>query len=73
MSPGHEPVNGPLQECDVACPYCGEIVTLLIDPSVSGAQSYIEDCQVCCRPMVIELPQGPGGDVGTPQVRRDDD
>ena len=34
------------------CPYCGEIVTVLLDPSVAH-QSYVEDCEVCCRP--IEL------------------
>ena len=37
---------------DVACPYCGETILVRIDLS-AGAQSYIEDCQVCCQP--IEL------------------
>jgi hypothetical protein len=36
------------------CPYCGEPVQLLVDPS-AGAQQYIEDCQVCCRPMVVDV------------------
>jgi hypothetical protein len=35
-----------------SCPYCGEVIELLIDGSVSE-QSYIEDCQVCCRPIII--------------------
>ena len=34
------------------CPYCGEPVTLALDAS-AGDQSYVEDCQVCCRPMVV--------------------
>ena len=34
------------------CPYCGESIEILIDTSVPE-QEYIEDCQVCCRPMVI--------------------
>lgn len=34
------------------CPFCGESISLLVDLS-AGAQSYIEDCQVCCRPMQI--------------------
>lgn len=34
------------------CPYCGELITLLIDPS-SENQDYIEDCEVCCRPIRI--------------------
>ena len=36
------------------CPYCGEPVQLLVDSS-AGAQQYIEDCQVCCRPMVVDV------------------
>jgi len=43
-----------LLEADISCPYCGEIITILVDES-GGEQSYIEDCQVCCRPMVIKL------------------
>ncbi|MGE4365871.1 CPXCG motif-containing cysteine-rich protein [Thermomonas sp.] len=37
---------------DVACPYCGEPVTLMLDAS-AGAQHYIEDCAVCCRPITV--------------------
>ncbi len=36
------------------CPYCGEPVQLLVD-ATAGAQQYIEDCQVCCRPMVVDV------------------
>ncbi|MEM1411295.1 MAG: CPXCG motif-containing cysteine-rich protein [Pseudomonadota bacterium] len=36
------------------CPYCGEPVQLIVDAS-AGLQSYVEDCQVCCRPMVVEM------------------
>lgn len=43
-----------LVERDVSCPFCGETITLLIDAS-AGAQSYIEDCQVCCRPMQVTV------------------
>jgi len=41
-----------IQEKDIGCPYCGEIITVLVDAS-AGNQKYIEDCQVCCRPMDI--------------------
>lgn len=40
----------PLIEHAIQCPYCGEIITVLIDCSTSD-QEYIEDCQVCCRPI----------------------
>lgn len=36
------------------CPYCGEEIELVIDLSVEG-QTYIEDCQVCCRPMHVSV------------------
>ena len=35
---------------EIQCPYCGETVEIVVDCSVES-QSYIEDCQVCCRPM----------------------
>lgn len=41
-----------LPTVDVQCPYCGETITLVIDDS-AGAQNYIEDCQVCCRPITV--------------------
>jgi len=34
----------------VQCPYCWEVIDVLLDCSVNE-QSYIEDCQVCCRPI----------------------
>ncbi len=34
------------------CPYCFETISMLLDPS-AGGQSYIEDCEVCCRPIQI--------------------
>ena len=36
------------------CPYCGEAIKLILDTSVPH-QSYIEDCEVCCRPMIINV------------------
>ncbi len=41
-----------LTEQQINCPYCGERIDILVDPGDAGV-AYIEDCQVCCRP--IEL------------------
>ncbi len=41
-------------EQEVCCPYCGEWIVLVVDGSVSR-QIYIEDCSVCCCPMVISV------------------
>ncbi len=38
----------------IDCPYCGEPNLLAIDVS-AGAQRYVEDCQVCCRPMTVTV------------------
>ncbi len=34
------------------CPYCGEDISMVLDTSVRQ-QTYIEDCEVCCRPIEI--------------------
>ncbi len=34
------------------CPYCWEQISMLLDSSVNQ-QAYIEDCEVCCRPIEI--------------------
>ena len=40
---------------DVECPYCGALNEITIDPSGGESQSYVEDCQVCCRPWEVEV------------------
>ena len=42
------------EEHPVACPCCGVTSWVLIDCTL-GRQSYVEDCQVCCRPMVLDI------------------
>jgi len=36
------------------CPHCWETISVLVDPSVSE-QTYVEDCEVCCRPIQIRV------------------
>ncbi len=43
-----------LPSTQIDCPYCGESIDLLVDDS-AGDQQYIEDCQVCCRPIVVTV------------------
>jgi len=47
-------MGAPLVERRVRCPYCNEQLWLLLDVS-AGAQSYVEDCQVCCQPMQVSF------------------
>lgn len=39
-----------LTQSTITCPYCSERLDILIDPSDLD-QQYIEDCQVCCKPI----------------------
>ncbi|MBN1465636.1 CPXCG motif-containing cysteine-rich protein [candidate division KSB1 bacterium] len=38
----------------IACPYCGQKIIFDVDPSVP-LQDYVEDCQVCCRPIFLTV------------------
>ncbi|HVK51870.1 MAG TPA: CPXCG motif-containing cysteine-rich protein [Pseudoxanthomonas sp.] len=43
-----------LPSADIECPYCGEVITVFVDDS-AGEQDYIEDCQVCCKPIQMHV------------------
>lgn len=43
-----------LEAATIQCPYCWETLEISVDPSVRE-QSYVEDCQVCCQPIVISI------------------
>lgn len=51
-----------LQTCVVTCPWCGEMIELVVDSSIS-VQEYIEDCSVCCRPINVQAVVDETGDV----------
>jgi hypothetical protein len=53
----------PLQPEKISCPYCGELIDLLVDCS-AGHQQYVEDCSVCCRPIVVVIAVEDGEVVG---------
>lgn len=53
-------MNDQLIETTDYCPYCGEQISVLLDSSEIG-QEYIEDCQVCCRPIVFVVQAAEGG------------
>lgn len=36
------------------CPHCWEEISFLLDSSVSN-QTYVEDCQVCCNPLEVQV------------------
>ncbi|HEX4021467.1 MAG TPA: CPXCG motif-containing cysteine-rich protein [Acidobacteriaceae bacterium] len=37
------------------CAGCGEWNETVVDESAGDRQQYVEDCQVCCKPNVLEI------------------
>jgi Cysteine-rich CPXCG len=53
------------------CPYCGERILLLLDGSVEDS-NYVEDCSVCCQPILVHASFNPDGELQSLQLRRED-
>lgn len=51
-----------ITEKALSCPHCGESISVLVDDSLSE-QNYVEDCQVCCGPIVLDITVDVDGDV----------
>jgi Cysteine-rich CPXCG len=54
LSADDDGASGSVQFHLVQCPYCGESFETQLDTS-SGSARYVEDCQVCCRPIEFNL------------------
>ncbi len=52
---------GLLETRKISCPYCGEMIDIVVDCSIYS-QEYIEDCHVCCRPIVLSITIDADGD-----------
>jgi transcription elongation factor Elf1 len=51
-----------IEEQSFQCPHCGETISMVIDLSVQS-QIYIEDCEVCCRPIEMSYTVSEEGEV----------
>jgi hypothetical protein len=38
----------------LACPYCLEHLGFLVDLT-AGSQEYVQDCEVCCQPILLKI------------------
>jgi hypothetical protein len=56
---GKGPSMNLLQGHEATCPHCWETISLTLDLSVPE-QSYIEDCPVCCKPMLVSYSAADG-------------
>ncbi len=52
-----------IEEASYTCDACGEDIEIPIDLSAGTDQEYVEDCPVCCCPIVIHVQIAEDGDV----------
>jgi hypothetical protein len=55
----------------VQCPYCGERLETRVDLT-AGEREYIEDCEVCCRPIEFGIELEDDGALRAVRVQRVD-
>lgn len=48
-------------EAHIQCPYCAAPNEIALDPGSGNDQEYVEDCQVCCRPILMYVSYGRDG------------
>lgn len=58
-----------LDSFEFPCPWCGELNQLPQDPDELG-QQLVQDCSVCCAPILIDRPAWPDQ---APIIRREGD
>ena len=39
-------------EHSFTCPYCWQPISMIIEPTMAR-QEYVEDCEVCCNPILV--------------------
>lgn len=61
-----------LEEHLIECPYCAEVFTALVDPTTAGDQ-YVEDCEICCQPIVFLVSDNGDQAPCTVTVRRENE
>jgi len=42
------------------CPYCHSKISMVLDISEPGRQFYVEDCEICCKPIQISYSSDQG-------------
>ena len=60
------------QDQTVACPYCGEEVAMVINSTIAS-QDFVEDCQVCCRPIQFQVSVDQEGEIFDFRAKREEE
>lgn len=53
---------------ELACPFCGNVSTVTVDEGGGEHQTYVEDCEVCCKPRVVHVDPEPQSRRGEPHI-----
>ena len=74
LEPVYEPGAGlpgllPEEFVAIRCPYCGERLETRVDLTADEG-AYIEDCQVCCRPIELSIEREDSGALRAVRVQR---
>ena len=62
-----------LEPVEVTCPWCGNVFSSSVDPSAGDTQTYVEDCQCCCQPVVFTLHLDDQGAIAELRVQRENE
>ncbi|HYL03217.1 MAG TPA: CPXCG motif-containing cysteine-rich protein [Steroidobacteraceae bacterium] len=75
LEPVYEPTTAaglaPEEFVAVRCPWCGERFEIRVDVT-AGELAYVEDCQVCCRPIEFSVELGAASAALAVAIRRVD-
>lgn len=58
------------ESIETVCPYCGQAIEVEVEPSDQPIQ-YVEDCTVCCRPILFTVTYSEEG--SRVEVKREND
>jgi hypothetical protein len=75
LEPVFEPgadAGGALSEfVQLHCPWCGEVFHSAVDLTTAD-RTWVEDCQICCRPMRVTVDLDEKGAISEVSAQRDD-
>lgn len=60
-----------LERVNVECPYCGNMIELTVERTIAK-QSYVDECQICCRTMQLEVEADEDAELSITVHREDD-
>ena len=71
LEPGAESNSALSEFVELQCPWCSEVFGTAVDLT-TGDRTWVEDCQVCCRPMRVTIHLDETGTIAGVSAQRDD-